>query len=481
MTKIPNTNITVHTYKTSGPFVVHRPVNVKYVVAGGSGGNGGSGGEVKTGVLRLASGVYTVKIGKRGDVQTTQVKNSTCKDVAASCRTNTIYGWNLCSGEPQIADMSGTMTAGVDGESTTFATVAAQGGRGKVDETVFEPTTAEGSGFYGYYSQTPWPASWFTSPTKPHDMYYKLMSKCTASETTRPYSEFQPVQDSITGTPVIYGTQNTDGIVIISYDEGNPTGSDPNQPGNLQSTLNTLRSQYESLMQQLTNAREQEVAAINDQNAAQLEEATQEQQRIIDELEQTKSQYDATASYLAEMQQTLKQNQDLVVQQSKQVQELEEQIKQLEEQKTATPMPTQPGTLNDSFGTTIYVILDADAWNQTGELRALTMNDGIVKSEPFVFRNLRQTWIVSSKGRLRSLYGSGDFVATADGCLVPKTESDTSSTWTFKRFDDHRLHFSLFSNACGRRMEPSVSDTVVLTTSSDSSGGWFVVNIGKAS
>lgn len=241
--------------------------------------------------------------------------------------------------------------------------------------------------------------------------------------------------------------------------------------------IEDIRSEYDSKMSDFKAAKEAEIRALQENNAAAIENARKEQEQLIAELAALKSTYDTTTQQLNELRQSIQNNTMLLEQQQQQRDALAEQIKTIEEQqKTTTAAPSTP----DRFGSSIYVILDADAWMETGTLRALTMTNGSITTSPFQFKDLRQTWLSSTRGKLRSLDGSGEYIETSENCLVPRGKMETSSTWMFTRLAKSRYHFSIMSNDCGRRLEPNVSDSVVLTASKESEGGWFIVPVGTS-
>jgi hypothetical protein len=245
---------------------------------------------------------------------------------------------------------------------------------------------------------------------------------------------------------------------------------------NLQETLAKIKAQYDTTMSEYKAAKEAEIRALQENNAAAIENARKEQERFVSELTTLKATYDTTIAQLNDIRQSIQNNTTLLEQQQQQRDALLEQIKTIEDQRNATTAaPATP----DRFGSSVYVILDAGAWMETGTLRALTMTNGAITTAPFQFKDLRQTWVSSTKGKLRCLEGSGEYIETTSDCLVPRGAISSSSTWTFTRLPTSRYHFSIMSNDCGRRLEPNVSDSVVLTSSRDSEGGWYIVPVGS--
>jgi len=247
-------------------------------------------------------------------------------------------------------------------------------------------------------------------------------------------------------------------------------------------SIESIRAEYDAKIREYKAAKDAEIVALRDNNAQQVTLLQNKQQQLLQELQNLKNQYDISAAELAAVRAQFSQNTTTLQQRQAEADKLRTQIAEIESNMTATPAPTQtvapsPGT--DSFGSSIYAIIDANAWNETGTLRALTSRNGAIVSEPFRFKDLYQTWVSSTRGKLRSLGGQGEYVGASEGCLVPRGMTETSSTWTFTRLPSHRLHFSIASNECGRRMEQGVADTVVLTTSPESQDGWYVVPIGS--
>lgn len=248
----------------------------------------------------------------------------------------------------------------------------------------------------------------------------------------------------------------------------------------LQQSLNTIKQVYDAKAQEYKVVKDAEIEALRDNNAQQVTFLQNKQRQLIMELQTLKTRYDKEASELANVRTQFLQNIETLRQRNVEIKQLRDQIAEIESNMTATPKPVEPpGTADDSFGPSIYIIIDANAWNESGTLRALTSRNGAIVSEPFRFKDLYQTWVSSTRGKLRSLGGSGEFIGASEGCLVPRGMAQTSSTWTFKRIPDDHLHFIVVSNECGRRLEQGVADTVVLTTSAESQDGWYVVPIGS--
>jgi hypothetical protein len=238
-----------------------------------------------------------------------------------------------------------------------------------------------------------------------------------------------------------------------------------------------MKSEYEAKVREYKATKDAEIAALRDNNAQQVAFLQNKQQQLLVELQSLKTQYDQTTSELESVRTQFSQNTKTLQQRQEEADRLRAQIEEIESNMTSTPKPADD-TGVDSFGTSVYAIIDANAWNETGTLRALTSRNGAIVSEPFRFKDLYQAWVSSTRGKLRSMGDSGEFIGTSEGCLVPRGMVQTSSTWTFTRLEDHRLHFSIASNECGRRLEHGVADTVVLTSSPESQDGWYVVPVG---
>ena len=247
-------------------------------------------------------------------------------------------------------------------------------------------------------------------------------------------------------------------------------------------SIESLRAEYEAKIKEYKQTKDLEIKALQENNAQEVRRLQAAEEQLVMELQPLKTTYDLAASDLAAVRSSFSENSATLEQRQAEAQRLRDQIAEIESNMTATPAPTTvpPGSGGDSFGSSIYAIIDADAWTETGTLRALTSRNGAIVTEPFRFKDLYQAWVSSTRGKLRSLGGQGEFVGASEGCLMPRGMTQTTSTWTFTRLPDHRLHFSVASNECGRRMEAGVSDTVVLTTSPESQGGWYIVPIGSS-
>lgn len=242
----------------------------------------------------------------------------------------------------------------------------------------------------------------------------------------------------------------------------------------LEDRIEQLRDEYAITMNEYKQAKANEIEALQTNNAQRIEEARNEQQRLLNELTALKEEYDSVTNDIQVNKKTWEETQQQIKEKQEEAERLQEQIDTIKDSRTESPTPSG----EDAFGSTVYVILDANAWNETGQLRALTSDNGAIKQKPFEFGDVYQTWASSTKGKLRTMGGSGEYISSSQGCLVPVSSVTTSSTWTFTRMGENRYHFSVSSNECGRRLESGVSDTVVLTTSRDAEEGWFIIPVG---
>ena len=153
---------------------------------------------------------------------------------------------------------------------------------------------------------------------------------------------------------------------------------------------------------------------------------------------------------------------------------------------TPAPVPTSAPTHPPFTDSTMYVIVHADTYKNTGRLGVLTINFGQVSVEEFVFKDVSQAWFIHANGFLRNAAGDGMYLAGSDDCLVPTVGqyAVSSTTWTIRPTGTHQFGYVLEAR-CGRGLATNgaskgsgiVRSALALAAQGDL---WYIVPIGRS-
>ena len=151
---------------------------------------------------------------------------------------------------------------------------------------------------------------------------------------------------------------------------------------------------------------------------------------------------------------------------------------------TPAPVPTSAPTHPPFTDSTIYVLVHADTYRNTGRLGVLSLNFGEASVEEFVFKDVAQAWFIHANGFLRNAAGDGLYLAGSGDCLVPTVESYavSSATWTIRPTGTHQFGYVLESK-CGKGLVAGgVSSGPVRSALSLSSPGdmWYIIPVGSS-
>jgi hypothetical protein len=234
-----------------------------------------------------------------------------------------------------------------------------------------------------------------------------------------------------------------------------------------------MRRMYDERINDFKVQQQLEIENAKQQNEAAMTQARQEQERLVQELGSIKSEYDASVSKISTLQQELDASKQSLQQSEAELAELKSRLDTL----TATPAPTTPPPIQ--WGTSMYVLIDADAWMNEETLVVMAMNGNELTTEPFQYRDMRQVFAISSRGHLRCLGEKGLFVEAMENCRVPTgTETPPEKNWSVKRVSGGASsQYSVMSESCGSFMVPSVSQ--VTLERQPMTDGWFVIPVGR--
>jgi len=237
-------------------------------------------------------------------------------------------------------------------------------------------------------------------------------------------------------------------------------------------SMETIRATYEDRMTDLQDAKSRELAAIQENNQLKYNQALEDQNEAAKDVIDLKREYDFMVTDLRVIRAQLSASTAAIAQTESDIKALQQRLDVL----TATPEPTQPSI---QWGTSLYVIIDADAWMNDGIIVVMAMNGTEVVTEPFQYRSMRQVFVISSQGHLRCLDNTGYYVTAGDTCLVPRgTESPPEKNWSMRRVNDgHSSQYSIMSESCGSFMVPSVNQ--VTLERMPQTDGWFVIPVGR--
>jgi hypothetical protein len=502
-----------HSFTEPGSLVVTRAVTARYLVAGGGGapahgvGGGGGGGEVKTGYIKLEPGTYAISVGK-----------SSAKLPPVGKKVVRVDHHH--SGNPESSiEREGAILG--DAESSSFGTIVALGGKAGAPSHVSSRPISNASGVYINQARTPGGASGngykggasktfldcLTYVNAPGagggaagDAQAVTVTFATSWCTTgvngsggtggknpaQPFGLFLKggpgIKSDISGQMVEYGAGQSviwngtrpsgysspqDGVVIVAYDE---TSAGQSKEENIAA----LRAEYDAKMKEYEAAKAAEIKALAENNQAALDAALAAQRQAAGQLQQIKSKHDAAMAKLQTLEQQLSGSNDTLASQAAQIAELRQKL-------TATPAPTTVAPTSvggvETWNKSVYVFVAADEWQSSGQLKVLSLRDGVVDLEPFVFKTLSQCFVSSSSSKIRSLQGAGLFLGTTDGCTQPVGAPQSSSTWRFQRVaGGHPLHYHIVSTQCGRALEAMVG---TVTLASSLGPGWYAVRVGS--
>ena len=513
-----------HTFTENGSLVVTRAVTARYRVAGGGGapahgvGGGGGGGEVKTGYIKLEPGTYAISVGK-----SSAKLPPVGKKVVRVDRQVGYTFFNNQNIPESIKNTEGAILG--DAEPSSFGTIVAQGGKAGAPSHVYNTTgsvNCYSNGCYGPFTNvnqaaTPGGASGNGNKGGAAKTFYDCRTNVNApgagggaagdaqavtvtlatswcanaaggTNPAQPVGLFLKggpgVKSDISGQSVEYGAGQSviwngtrpggysapqDGIVIVAYDE---TSAGPSKEENIAA----LRAEYDAKMQEYEAAKAAEIKALAENNQTALDAALAAQRQAVGQLQEIKTKHDAAMAKVQTLEQQLSGSNDTLASQAAQIAELRQKLTTTPAPTTVAPTPTSVGSV-ETWNKSIYVFVAADEWQSSGQLKVLSLRNGVVDLEPFVFKTLNQCFVSSSSSKIRSLQGAGLFLGTTDGCMQPVGMPQSSSSWRFQRVaGGHPLHYNIVSTQCGRALEATVG-TVTLASSPVT--GWYCVRVGS--
>jgi len=237
-------------------------------------------------------------------------------------------------------------------------------------------------------------------------------------------------------------------------------------------SIETIRSLYDDRMSELQDAKSRELAAIQENNQLKYNQALEDQNKAAKDVIDLKKDYDFMVTDLRVIRAQITASTSVITQVDQEIQSLRNRLDTL----TDTPAPTQPPI---QWGTSLYVLIDANAWLNDGVIVVMAMNGTEVVTQPFQYRNMLQVFVISSQGHLRCLDKMGYFVTASESCLVPQgTETPPEKNWRIRRVSGgHSSQYSIMSEACGSFMVSAV-DQVTLERMPQTEG-WFVIPVGR--
>jgi len=237
-------------------------------------------------------------------------------------------------------------------------------------------------------------------------------------------------------------------------------------------SIEALRQSYEARMEDLQDARAREVAAIQENNQLKYSQALEDKNSASKDLMDLKTEYDFMVTDLRIIRAQLAASTTAITQTNQEIESLQQRLDVL----TATPAPTKAPI---QWGTSLYVIVDADAWMNDGVLIVMAMNGTELVTEPFQYRDMRQVFVISSQGHLRCLDKTGYYVTAMDNCLVPTgSERPPDQNWSIRRVSGgHSSQYAFMSQSCGAFLVPNVNQ--VTLERMPQTEGWFVIPVGR--
>lgn len=283
----------------------------------------------------------------------------------------------------------------------------------------------------------------------------------------------------------------------------------------IQQELVSIKSEYEAKITALTAARQQEVDALNAQNAAAGAAAQAEQGRLTSELAALKSRYDALAKNVSDC--PIIPDGTVAVDggtgqlfkfQSGSLRPMSMETYRalgspnyttypsgtltscprgppvVAEASTTVPPVTNAPSTDPVFPGTLYVIVHADSWLRSQQLRVLASRFGTLGVEPFQFKALEQVFVINNAGYVRNVAGDGLYLTNAGDCLSPVMSKDVPlSPWRISRAGDSPLEYTLVSS-CGASLKASLGAQAAILEQgvfgSEVSENWYIVPVGRA-
>lgn len=236
--------------------------------------------------------------------------------------------------------------------------------------------------------------------------------------------------------------------------------------------IDYIRTAYDDRMTDLKDAKARELEAIQENNQLKYTQALKDKNEASKVLVSLKNEYDTMTTDLRVFRARVKASSIAITQTDDVIKTLQQRLDTL----TATPAPTQAPI---QWGTSVYILIDANAWLNDGDLIVMAMNGTEVVTQPFQYRDPNQVFVISSQEHLRCMSKPGYFVTASDSCLVPRgTETPPEKNWRMRRISEgHSSQYSIMSEACGSFMVSAV-DQVTLKRMPQSEG-WFVIPVGR--
>lgn len=233
--------------------------------------------------------------------------------------------------------------------------------------------------------------------------------------------------------------------------------------------LYTLRMQY------LQEVRQREIEAVKEQDDEKIKKAQFEQLQIIVQLESIHKDYQDASTQLEELRTQATESLKMLKETTDKYQELTGELHDL----TNTPAPTTPTPKPINWGTTMYVIIDAETWMNEGSIIVMALNGTELVTEPFMYRDLRQVFVISSDGHLRCMKGNGSYATSMENCTLPMaTETAPEKNWIIRRIPGgYASEFSIMSETCGSFLTPSIGQ--VTLDKAPRERGWYVIPVGR--
>ena len=281
-----------------------------------------------------------------------------------------------------------------------------------------------------------------------------------------------------------------------------------------QQQLVDLKNEYDAKIVALEAARKQEIDALNAQNAEAAAAAQAEQTRITSELNALKATYDALVKRAAECpvipEGTVAVDGgdgQLYVFKSGTLRPMSMETYRamgspnyttyptgtlancprgpamVVEASTTAPPVTTPSR-DPVFPGTLYVIVHADSWLSTQQLKVLASRFGTLGVEPFQFKALEQVFVINNAGYIRNVAGDGLYLTNAGDCLSPVMSKDPPlAPWRISRTGDSPLEYTLVSS-CGASLKASLGAQAAILEQgvfgSEVSENWYIVPVGRA-
>ena len=150
---------------------------------------------------------------------------------------------------------------------------------------------------------------------------------------------------------------------------------------------------------------------------------------------------------------------------------------------TTIPASTPPPAAHPKFDGTLYVFVHADTWDEDSILRVMTNRIGSLTNEPFIFKDLKQVWLVNHSGYIRSVAGEGEYLINSENCLAPGLGRDVPTEgWRILKQSD--LEHTVTSPCNTALYSTKNTRTISLEPAGGKAGSgsrWYIVPIGQAS